>query len=242
MPRFFISHRETDGAIAESAVALLLESFQIEIEDVFCSSVPGHSLKFGASIEQQIRDDIRDGDVLLALLTKDSLRSTWVLFELGAAWGLKRLAIPILGPGVAYRDLPTTLSSYPCISIDEPEQKVRARIEDALKQIAADIGLTRKTGGRQVNAVDRLMATLQKWVTVFSDKSVQQQSVCPTDYEIYKSTQGGFVFKSILEPVHCICPACYAKEKMYSVLQGDLARSEYLRCSVCKTAYHLRNA
>ena len=84
MPRFFVSHKESDSELAEATVNLLLESFEVENDEVFCSSVPGHSLRFGSTIEGQIRDDLRDGDVLWALLTKDSLRSTWVLFELGA--------------------------------------------------------------------------------------------------------------------------------------------------------------
>ena len=72
-----------------------------------------------------------------------------MLFELGAAWGLKRLVIPMLGPDVAYQELPASLATYPCISINEPETKVRARIEDAVAQIAKATGVSRKNGGRQ---------------------------------------------------------------------------------------------
>jgi len=147
MSRFFISHKETDSVIAKAAVELLLESLEISPDDIFCSSVPGHTLKFGTTIESQIREGLREGDVLIALLTKDSIRSTWVLFELGAAWALNRLAIPIMGLGLAYSDLPGSLAQYPCISLNEPETKVRSRLDEAIEQISAHLKVKRKTGG-----------------------------------------------------------------------------------------------
>jgi uncharacterized protein YbaR (Trm112 family) len=241
---FFVSHKESDVLLARAAVNLLMESFQIESEVIFCSSLPGHSLKFGTTIESQLRDNLNESSVLFPLLTQDSIQSTWVLFELGAAWALNRVVVPILGPGVAYRNLPGALSAYPCISVEEAESKVRARIEDALKQVSTDLKIGRKTGGRQTNAVDDFIKVLREWKSMSHElKSANAPSpICPQGYEIFQTPVGYSVFKSISEPFNCICPTCYANSHRQVLLQGNLQLSEQLVCTSCKTTYRLKKA
>lgn len=240
MSRFFISHKETDSVIAKAAVELLLESLDISADDIFCSSVPGHTLKFGATIESQIRDGLREGDVLIALLTKDSIRSTWVLFELGAAWALKGLAIPIMGQGVSYSDLPGSLAQYPCISMNEPETKVRSCLDEAIEQISTHLKLKRKTGGRQANSVNIFIQAQKEWRSQMTPENAVR-SISPEGYQLYKTDKSYTVFKSLSEPVHCLCPTCYADNGTKTVLQGDLNSSVSLYCNLCKSSYRLKD-
>lgn len=239
MARLFISHKETDARLARAAVGFLLESLDVLPADIFCSSLPGHALKFGATIESQIRTGIQSGDALIALLTKDSVRSTWVLFELGAAWGLARLAIPILGTGLRYQDLPASLAQYPCISADEPESKIRATLSEAIEQLAAQLKISRKNGGRQVAAVDDFLAELRTWTPSVIVANVAAQ-ICPNGYEQFQTQKGYTVFRSS-DGGHCICPTCYNKENKIVLLQGDITTSVQLVCKVCKATYRLKD-
>jgi hypothetical protein len=201
--------------------------------------VPGHALRFGTTIESQLKIGIREGKVLFALLTQDSIMSSWVLYELGAAWGLDRLIIPILGPGVAYKDLPGSLAQYPCISVDEPDVRVRSRIEEVLNQVATALVVQRKKGGRQVTAVQDLITALIEWKP-FQKHTSPTQELFPEGYEIHKTKSGFNILKSTKEPFHFLCPTCYSKESRKELLQGDHDHSTHLECFGCRSRYRVR--
>ena len=239
MPRILVSHKETDQLIAKCSVDSIVESLEVSPEDIVCSSVPGHALRFGTTIESQLKSGIRDGQVLFALLTQDSIKSSWVLYELGAAWGLDRLIIPILGPGIGYKELPGSLAQYPCISIDEPDVRVRSRIEEALGQVAVTLAVQRKKGGRQINAVQNLITALFEWKPAFSHVPPNQK-LFPEGYEIHQTESGGTILRSLDEPYKYLCPTCYTKEKQTILLQGSYDRSVHFLCNSCKSTYKIR--
>ena len=90
MTRIFISHNHCDKQIASELVDFLLAALTIEPEDIRCTSVPGHQLPFGTSIGEQLKGDLNETTGLIALITKDSLRSIWMLFELGSVWAMEK--------------------------------------------------------------------------------------------------------------------------------------------------------
>jgi len=159
----FISHKESDVKIAEKLVEFLLAALDIEEEKVLCTSVPGHMLKFGPPVPEQLRDGLVTSAVLIGLLTQDSVGATWVIFELGAAWGLKKLVIPILGPGLKFSDIPGPLGNSPGVQINATNAS--SRLMDAVNQIASQLGLTQKTGGKA-------QAKLSDFVTAFASLPV----------------------------------------------------------------------
>lgn len=131
----FISHKETEAPIASSLVDLLLTSMPtINRVAVVCTSVPGHQLPFGKTISEALKDNIGSSSAVFAILTQESIKSEWVIFELGASWALSKIVIPILAPGLTDKNLPGPLKDYPCISIDKPD--AAARICDSLTQVA----------------------------------------------------------------------------------------------------------
>jgi hypothetical protein len=64
-----------------------------------------------------MRQDLADSELVIGVITLDSLRSGYVLHELGAAWGLKKWIVPLLGPGVDFSDVPDPLKERIAISI-----------------------------------------------------------------------------------------------------------------------------
>lgn len=156
--KIFISHSETDVKIAEKLVDFILSSLEIRDEEIRCSSVPGHMLKFG-SISEIIKNDLVKNPVIIFLVTRRSLKSEWVMFELGASWIKNMTIVPIVGPNLSYENLPGPLSKHSAIEIDNPN--VQNRLMDAIKQISEEKVLQVKTGGKQINCLNIFLDTFK---------------------------------------------------------------------------------
>ena len=59
-----------------------------------------HDLQAGVVLNDKLRDRIRQSDCVLALITKNSVKSDWVKWEVGAASGFGKLVIPVVELGV----------------------------------------------------------------------------------------------------------------------------------------------
>jgi len=92
----FISHSSEDVEIARMIVELIRAAYQIPTEKIRCTSVNGYKLPAGTSTENQLKDEIHHSKVLLAIITPHSINSAYVLFELGARWGLSLPLIPLV--------------------------------------------------------------------------------------------------------------------------------------------------
>ena len=175
--KIFVSHSESDVDIAEKLIELLLSSLEVKDEEIRCSSVPGHMLKFG-TISKIIKDDLIKNPSIIFIVTRKSLMSQWVMFELGASWIKELTIIPIIGPGLSYKDLPGPLSEQTNIEIQD--QNAKSRLMDAIKQISDEKDIKVKSGGKQINCLDIFIKTFQD--------TYQHLSSCHKMYEkiVYK--------------------------------------------------------
>ena len=146
----FISHRHSDQKIAELLVEFLLAALKLENKEILCTSVPGHTLDFGKSISELLKDNLNTAAVLIALITTDSLQSSWVLFELGSSWAMGKLLIPILGPGITHDKLPGPLKTYPVVQIEEENASFLLR--EAINQIASNLKVSPKDPNARTDA------------------------------------------------------------------------------------------
>lgn len=154
--KIFISHAEADSHRTELLVNFLLSSLQIAEDQIRCTSVPGHQLPFRNNISELLKTDLQLSPVIMTLITKTSLASTWVMFELGAAWALNKTIIPIIAPSLTHRDLPGPLANNTCIQIGNFDTS--SRIRDALKQISLELKIEEKTGGKSQSNLDKFLA------------------------------------------------------------------------------------
>jgi hypothetical protein len=92
----FISHSHSDVSLAKHLVQVIKTSLDTPKGAIRASSVPGAKLPLGSMPAQQLRGELATAEFVLALITPSSLRSPWVLFELGAAWAGGRQTIPLL--------------------------------------------------------------------------------------------------------------------------------------------------
>ncbi len=157
----FISHSHADQALAEALVEFVLGALDIEPDALRCTSVPGHQLPFGRTISEQLKADIDTSSAILVLLTRDSLRSNWVLFELGASWALGKIVVPILGRQLSVDALPGPLAAYPSVPIDAADAS--NRLADAVAQIARTLGLRERTGGKREAKLRAFVELARSW-------------------------------------------------------------------------------
>ncbi|MEZ5594320.1 MAG: TIR domain-containing protein [Gammaproteobacteria bacterium] len=153
--KIFISHSHQNDNAAKALVDFLLSSLSLEDSDIRCTSVPGHQLRFGKSIAELLKADISEAPVLIAMISKESVGSDWVLFELGAAWGLNRDLYPILGPSLQIKDLPGPLSAVPCVEIESPDAP--SRMSDLVQQLAEDLQVATRNGGKAQANLDNFL-------------------------------------------------------------------------------------
>lgn len=107
--KLFISHSHKDQEIASRLVRIIDESLEVPANAIRCSSAPGYQLALGDLTGTQLRNELDSADAIVAILSPRSIEADWVLFELGAAWGLVRRTIPLLVGGLEHDDLPGPL-------------------------------------------------------------------------------------------------------------------------------------
>lgn len=115
--KIFISHSSEDVELARSLVKLLHSALVISKQEIRCTSVSGFKLDAGANTDETIKNEIRNSEIFIGLITPNSLESSYVLFELGARWGIDKHLIPILGQGATYEDLPIPIRNKNAIML-----------------------------------------------------------------------------------------------------------------------------
>ena len=76
-------------------------------------------LSGGEKWETRLRNELAEADVVVALLTPASVSSSWVLHEIGAAWGLRKPIIPVITTRDVLRGLPVALEHATALRLDD---------------------------------------------------------------------------------------------------------------------------
>ena len=108
--RIFVSHSKEDKKLAESLVEYLTLVLEIEARQIRCTSVDGYKHSPGDHTSIRLRNDLAECTAVIGLVTPDSLKSSWVLFELGAGWGMEKLVLALLSPEIEPKQLPGPLN------------------------------------------------------------------------------------------------------------------------------------
>lgn len=118
-PKIFISHSSEDSSVALALIELLRLALSLPTSDIRCTSVTGYGLPAGVSIESVLRGDVGSADVFIGLLSRKSLNSLYVLFELGARWGSGKPILPVLLSDVSPSDLNGPLADLHAVKISD---------------------------------------------------------------------------------------------------------------------------
>ena len=82
-------------------------------------------IRAGEDWEKQIEDELRRAQVMVILLTPESSKSPWTLFELGAAIADAKKIIPVLWKDVEPEDVPPILKNLQWIKGSTPSETGR---------------------------------------------------------------------------------------------------------------------
>lgn len=111
--RLFISHSERDREIVLPLKLWLEHGLGLESSEVRCTVAT--NIGAGEFAVDALRRDIESAEAVVGLITSNSLPSHWVQLEMGAGWLQERL-LPIRGPGVEMKDVPSPLSQFAMVS------------------------------------------------------------------------------------------------------------------------------
>jgi hypothetical protein len=96
-PKLFISHSHDDKNIAYALINYLTTAYELDKTDIRCSSHADYMTRIGITTEN-LREDLFKCEGIIALLSYTGVHSSWVKYELGAAWVMNKPIIPIVGP------------------------------------------------------------------------------------------------------------------------------------------------
>ncbi len=127
--RVFVSHSSSDIKVVQGLVDLMQKALHLTSDDIRCTSLDGFGMAGGASIDDTLRAEVHDAELLIGIITPHSLRSAYVMFELGARWGAGRPMIPLLASGITADDLEEPLGSINALDSSQ-EGQVLQLVED----------------------------------------------------------------------------------------------------------------
>jgi hypothetical protein len=134
----FISHGSIDAPVAKLLISLYEKSLKISARKIRCTSVNGYRLPGGVDTNDTLRTEVFGTQLFIALLTPDSIKSPYVLFELGARWGARKLLVPLVARGLSASDLPAPLNGLNALSVCVPDQ-VCQHIEETADVLAKQL-------------------------------------------------------------------------------------------------------
>jgi len=128
--KVFLSHSNEDLGFAREVRNWLSRSANVR---VFTTE----ELSAGEKWQTKLRNELSAADVVVALLTPASVDSSWVLHEIGAAWGLKKPIISVVTRRDVLNRMPVRLERANVIELadlDSPEnaEKFVDAFEDTL--------------------------------------------------------------------------------------------------------------
>lgn len=92
----FISHASSDVRIAEALINFVQRALLIQADRIRCTSVDGYKLPIGIVTDDRLKREIFSAKVFIGIITSESINSTYVLFELGARWGIEKPLLPLI--------------------------------------------------------------------------------------------------------------------------------------------------
>jgi len=176
----FISHSGTDAQLAASLIDLLRVALPgLHPETIRCTSVPGYRLPGGASTDDQLRAEMREARIFIGLITKESLASTYVLFELGARWGAGLHLTPLMAGAME----PSALKA-PLDRVNAHSCNVESHIQQLLTEISKTLGIEPVGSAIYDRHLKQLVALSQKEGELRKHwgKSLR---VLPSAYDVY---------------------------------------------------------
>jgi hypothetical protein len=152
--RLFISHASDDVELATHVVVLFRAALNLPAAAIRCTSVDGHRLEGGADTDETVRSEIGSADAFVGILSNRSVRSAYVLIELGARWVLNKHLLPLLAPGT-----PPSVLGGPLAG----KNALRADSEAQLHQMVREVGRVLQINPEPADVYLRQLQNVKEW-------------------------------------------------------------------------------
>ena len=119
MLRVFISHSSKDVLLASAVADLISAGISSSELEVFCSSLAQYGIPAGEDFKTYIRTQLRQSDIVAAVLTNDYYASGFCMHELGAAWALEKRVLPLLAPSMSFSDLGGLIGEVEAVPLND---------------------------------------------------------------------------------------------------------------------------
>jgi hypothetical protein len=116
--KIFISHSGGDRQwVRDFAAALRSQGSEVWLDE--------WQLRPGEPIQKGLEKGLRESDVVAFIVTPESVHRGSFLFELGAAIGMGKRAVPIVGDDVLSSDLPSPLRARFALRKESPDETAK---------------------------------------------------------------------------------------------------------------------
>lgn len=168
-PSVFISHSSADEELAQAVVDLLSGALGLSSDDIRCTSLEGYKLPTGSETGAALRRESVGSRCFLALLTPSSIKSVYVIFELGARWGTEKPMFPVLGRGLVPGQLPSPLSD-----IHAANASIHGDVLDMVEDVARALGLELRRPGSWHSRADAVVTAASTSVSTGGNETILQ--------------------------------------------------------------------
>ena len=176
--RVFISHSNLDREVTKTLVDLLQRALNLRSEVIRCTSLDGYRLPAGVLTIEALRQEVYEATLVIGLITPNSLRSAYVLFELGARWGAKKAMMPLLAMGTKPEHLEGPLKEINVLDCSNESQVLQLVVE-----AAGHLEIEPDSVPSYINTVKKLVETssrdLYSEPPEHNDQTVQSSSAEP---------------------------------------------------------------
>lgn len=134
-PRLFISHCTKDAEYIKAFVEFL-EAMGMPENSIFCSSIEGYKIEWGADIYDYLASEFNNENkklMVIFMLSKNYYKSPACLNEMGATWILKKDYRSILLPGFEYKKITGAIDPNK-IAIKLDSNNLNTDLNDVKKQ------------------------------------------------------------------------------------------------------------
>lgn len=153
----FISHSSVNRNIAAKLIQALKFSMNIKTDKIKCTSVNAYMLKGGRDINFQLLDAVKNSRLVLGIISKDSVKSHYVLFELGARWGLELPFKLLVFNDEDYSILKGPLSNTHIINISK-----QAEVLKLIEEIASDLEFELENSTVYIDSITELIESIKQ--------------------------------------------------------------------------------
>jgi hypothetical protein len=151
--RLFVSHASANQALGKRIVELLQVALNLPETSIRFTSVDRYGLPGGADIDEQLRTEISAATAFIGIVSHEALRSTYVLFELGARWATRQHLLPLLAPGTSSSELRGPLAGYHALRADH-----RGELHRLINDLAQVLNITAEPAAVYEEHLERVLA------------------------------------------------------------------------------------